>query len=273
VINAQWSQLKELPTGLNVLVPVKLDAHNAIVIIHVVNAAEDMVLMKDNVCLVKLVVTNAQWLKFGQINTTPNVLVPAKMDAHNAIVIIHVPNAVKDMVLLMECAGLVKEIVINAILLLRMKWNVLVHAKEAVMNAVMEILALDVDQDMSSMMECASPVKGTVINAILLHRMKLNVLAHAKEAVMNAVVGTLAQDVDQDTFSMMESAMLAMVAVNATSFKLLLALTELNALWSLLLLRPPHQNQLLLLLPLQIITITSPLPATAVVEQVMCKCL
>jgi hypothetical protein len=43
-----------------VLVPVKLGAHNAIVIIHVVNATEDMVLMKDNAFLVNLVVINAE---------------------------------------------------------------------------------------------------------------------------------------------------------------------------------------------------------------------
>jgi hypothetical protein len=139
---------------------------------------------------------------------------------------------------------------------------------------------LNATSDMVFLMECADPVKVIVINVILLHRMTLNVLAHAKEAVMHAVMGIPAPDVDQDTPSIVESAMLAMVAANATMFKSLPTLGELNVLRSLplplLLLRllPQHQLQLPLPHPPQIITMTtSPLSITAVVEQVICKCL
>jgi hypothetical protein len=160
--------------------------------------------------------------------------------------------------------------------------NVLVPVKMDAQNVTLIIHAANAALDMVLLMECANPVKVTVINAILLQRMTaqehlgLHVLAHAKEAVMHAVVGTLAPDADQDMFLIMESATLAMVAVNANSFKLLPILTELNVFIFLPLLPLPLQHQLLLLHPLQIITITtittSPRPP-AVVDQITWYCL
>ena len=55
-----------------------------------------------------------------------------------------------------------------------------------------------------------------------------NVLAHAGEAAMHAVMGIPVPDVDQDMFSRKESATLAMVAASAISFRFLTPLTELN---------------------------------------------
>jgi len=141
-----------------------------------------------NAANVQTDVINAKFLKLKGQSIGPTALVLAKLHAQNAIVIIHVLNAALDIAFLRDNVGLVKVIVINVILL---------------------------------------PPKITQATTSC-------VLVHAKEAVMHAVMGIPALDVNQDTSSITESAMLAMIAVNVTLFKLVQSLTELNVLLLLL---------------------------------------
>jgi hypothetical protein len=98
---------------------------------------------------------------------------------------------------------------------------------------------MHVRKDMSYLTINAANAHPDVINVKWLKPQEVNtgpnVLVPVKEAVINVVMEIPAPDVDQDTFSKKESAMLAMVAVNATSFKLLPALTELNVFLLLIL--------------------------------------
>jgi len=64
---------------------------------------------------VLLDVTNAKSLNLIQLNTGPNVLVPVRMVALNAMLTTHARNAPLDMVFMMDNACLVKVNVINVL--------------------------------------------------------------------------------------------------------------------------------------------------------------